>query len=171
MLKYISNNIISGNSDPRLKDAIGKKVYAGDSPVCVLNNAENDEREYTLIQVIEGDYPPFFVLEDKYGNRHESMLIILKKEDTDPGYVPFEDLHEFVLACHDHTGFMKPYGLWILCSLPHSGETILALVTCVYDDGVILGGGEEIVRWEELLETYSFEDGTPCGRLMEENNG
>ena len=168
MLKYISNNIIYGNSDPRLKDAIGKKVYVGDSIVRVLNDAENDEREYTLIQVKEGDFPPFFVVEDKYGNRHESMLIIIKKEDTDPVYVPFENLYEFVTACSNHMRFMKPYGLWILCSLPHSGETIIGLVTCVYDDGVIIGGGEEIVRWEELLKTYSFEDGTPCGKESKE---
>ena len=164
MIKYISNNIISGNSDPRLKDAIGKKVYAGGSTVCVLHDAENDAREYTLIHINEGDYPPFFVVEDKYGNRQESMLIILKKYDTDQNFVPFENLYEFVTACSNHMRFMKPYGLWILCSLPYSGETILDLVTGIYDDGISLGSCEEIVSWEYLLEMYSFEDGTPCGK-------
>lgn len=167
MIQYIANNIISGNSDPRLKDAIGKKVYVGLSPVHVLHNAENDEMEYTLTHVNDGDCPPFFVVEDKDGNRQESALIILKKDSTDPVYVPFENLYEFVLACSNHTGFMKAYSLWILCGLPYSGETILALVTGVCDDGVVLGGSEEIVRWEELLKRFSFGDGTPCGKIAE----
>lgn len=167
MIQYIANNIISRNSDPRLKDAIGKKVYVGYSSVHVLHNAENDEMEYTLTHVNDGDCPPFFVVEDKDGNKHESTLIILKKDSTDPVYVPFENLYEFVLACSSHTRFMKTYGSWILCSLPYSGETILALVTGVCDDGVVLEGSEEIVRWEELLKRFSFGDGTPCGKIAE----
>ena len=150
-----------------MKDAIGKKVYAGYSSVHVLHNAENDEMEYTLTHIDDGDYPPFFVVEDKNGNKHESTLIILKKDSTDPVYVPFENLYEFVLACSNRMRFMKTYGSWILCSLPYSGETILALVTGVCDDGVVLEGSEEIVRWEELLKRFSFGDGTPCGRIAE----
>lgn len=115
---------------------------------------------------------PYFVLE--------------KAEKPKPKYVPFESIEEFLTAyfksvvnseCIQKT--ISSTGIW----LKHNDAFLL--VVEIWDRGVVIGDinmqtteieedeyltVHEVTKWKELLEYYTFLDGSPCGKLVEESN-
>ena len=182
MSEYTYEDIIMDPEDPRLEGAIGKECYFSDYPKQLLNGARNNSSVvcwYRLKSVRKDEKYPFV---DKDG--HTWTLIIIKKEEPKPKYVPFESIEEFLTAyfksvanseCIQKT--ISSTGIW----LKHNDAFLL--VVEIWDRGVVVGNGKMetmnigedtylttnfITDWHELYDKYTFMDGTPCGKEVEE---
>lgn len=125
------------------------------------------------IKLEDGFYYPYFVLE--------------KVEEPETQYVPFESMHEFISAYYKANNeiivstesMLSGFGMWLKSK---DEEEAYKIVSEIWDDGVVIGDRKmwsglssevfnDITTWEELIEEYTFLDGTTCGKLKEENNG
>ena len=177
MAEYTYEDIIMDPEDPRLEGAIGKECYFSDYPKQLLNGARNNSPEYLdcLTDIIKEGACTFV---DKNGSGW--ILIIIKKEEPKPEYVPFENAEEFLNA-YDYTNhsvengsvenkLINYGGIW----LKDNEIDAYCMVTEIWDTGVVIGNknitiGEttvfnDITSWDELLEDCTFIDGTPCGK-------
>ena len=191
MAKYVFEELIINSEDPSLENLIGKEVYYGDIPFYCLRSANEDCKVGILQSVHKNEAAPFYV-DTPMGCMVNCACIIPKKEEPKHEYVPFSNQEEFL----NHYAYHKDRlvesssthqlsslgGVW----LKDKHLTTFYMVTEIWDDGVIIGDtkmktvksgkGEyftmnDITKWRELLEDYTFLDGTPCGRLKEEHNG
>lgn len=178
MIEYTRKDIIMDPDDPRLEGAIGKKVYSSSDINLVLNRANECEYEMTLTQVEDVDSEPFTVMNTD-GTEYDADFIIIKKE-PELEYVPFESVDEFINA-YDSANYsvkngtvenklLKYGGIW----LKDNEIDAYCMVTEIWDTGVVIGNknitiGEttvfnDITSWDELLENFTFLDGSPCGK-------
>ena len=177
MAEYTYEDIIMDPEDPRLEGAIGKECYFSDYPKQLLNGARNNSPEYLdYLTDIRKEGACTFV--DKNGSGW--ILIIIKKEEPKPEYVPFENAEEFLNA-YDYTNhsvengsvenkLINYGGIW----LKDNEIDAYCMVTEIWDTGVVIGNknitiGEttvfnDITSWDELLEDCTFIDGKPCGK-------
>ena len=177
MAEYTYEDIIIDPEDPRLEGAIGKECYFSDYPKQLLNGARNNSPEYLdYLTDIRKEGACTFV--DKNGSGW--ILIIIKKEEPKPEYVPFENAEEFLNA-YDYTNhsvengsvenkLINYGGIW----LKDNEIDAYCMVTEIWDTGVVIGNknitiGEttvfnDITSWDELLEDCTFIDGKPCGK-------
>ena len=177
MAEYTYEDIIMDPEDPRLEGAIGKECYFSDYPKQLLNGARNNSPEYLdCLTDIRKEAACTFV--DKNGSGW--ILIIIKKEEPKPEYVPFENAEEFLNA-YDYTNhsvengsvenkLINYGGIW----LKDNEIDAYCMVTEIWDTGVVIGNknitiGEttvfnDITSWDELLEDCTFIDGKTCGK-------
>ena len=106
-------------------------------------------------------------------------LIIIKKEEPKPKpkYIPFENVTEFLDAYRntpdclpEEVSYLSHNGIW----LKDNEIDAYCMVTEIWDMGIVIGNknitiGEttvfnDITSWDELLEDYTFLDGTTCGK-------
>lgn len=84
MAEYTRKDEIFFTDDPRLENAIGKKVYASDNPtnLLLLANHGNPDLWCETLAVIKKDTDsrPFATFVDGFGYKHYDAIII-KKED------------------------------------------------------------------------------------------
>ena len=168
MAEYTYEDIIMDPEDPRLEGAIGKECYFSDYPKQLLNGARNNSPEYLdCLTDIRKEAACTFV--DKNGSGW--ILIIIKKEEPKK-YVPFETLDEFIESYKkaeeriDYSNiehYIASYGMW----LRFNNDDVMCAVTEIWADGVFLGHDHMKIKWEELLNFYTFIDDSPCGKLME----
>ena len=71
---------------------------------------------------------------------------------------------EFLSAYEEHTKSMKKYGIWLFQKMFNIDAIIPCLVTEMWCDGVIIGSARARTIWKYILESFVFEDGTPCGK-------
>ena len=162
MAEYTYKDIIIDPTSEEAKNAIGKKCYMYDSPTMLLKMANSDDDARTLESIDESDYP----FNDKeFGN--EWTCIIVKKEEPKPEYIPFQDGREFFnsylsvesrLEKEDY--FLSNHGIW----LKDKTSKAYYMVTKIWD----IGDDSDEISWKELLEYYTFLDGSPCGKEVEE---
>lgn len=150
MAEYTYKDVIIDPEDPRVE--IGAKYYRSDFPKRVLHIANNDGDYIGTLEEIDTESPetPFVV-------RTESDIspwacIIRKKELK---YVPFDLSKEEDRA--------KLRGAWIKYQFAPGYEY---QITGVETDRLFVYGDEHTP--ESLLEKCLFIDGTPCGKLVEE---
>ena len=166
MSEYSYNDIIMDPEDPRLEGAIGKECYFSDYPKKLLDSARNNSSGYLdcLTNIIKEGVCPFV---DKKG--YGRTLIIIKKEEPKPKpkYVPFENVTEFLDAYRNAPGclneedyFLSNHGIW----LKDKTSKAYYMVTKISD----IGDDSDEISWKELLEYYTFLDGSPCGKEVEE---
>ena len=176
MAEYTYADIIMDPEDPRLEGAIGKECYFSDYPKQLLNGARNNSPEYLdCLTDIRKEAACTFV--DKNGSGW--ILIIIKKEEPKPEYIPFESVEEFLdeyfLNKEKYTTgiLLKLEGIWL-----REKETgALCMATEIWDEGLVIGdtkltiSGTDVFNdttdWDELFSKYSFVDGTPCGKKIE----
>ena len=165
MAEYTYEDIIMDPEDPRLEGAIGKECFFSDYPKQLLNGARNNSPEYLdCLTDIRKEAACTFV--DKNGSKW--ALIIIKKEEPKPEYVPFESKEEFIEAFHHHDNskysetddILLNYGMWL-----ESIEYDYGLVTRITDNTIKVGNSS--LNWKYLLDHYTFLDDTPCGKLKE----
>ena len=162
MAEYTYKDIIIDPTSEEAKNAIGKKCYMYDSPTMLLKMANSNDGARTLESIDESDYP----FNDKeFGN--EWTCIIVKKEEPKPEYIPFQDGREFFnsylsvesrLEKEDY--FLSNHGIW----LKDKTSKAYYMVTKIWD----IGDDSDEISWKELLEYYTFLDGSPCGKEVEE---
>ena len=178
MAEYTYADIIMDPEDPRLEGAIGKECYLSDCPKIALDYARNNSSIDRLKSINKESAAPF-VGDDEVN----WVMVIIKKEKPKPNpkYIPFESVEEFLdeyfLNKEKYTTgiLLKLEGIWL-----REKETgALCMATEIWDEGLVIGDTKLIIsgtdvfndttEWDELFSKYSFIDGTPCGKLAEED--
>ena len=148
-MKYTYKDIIIDPRDPRLEGAIGKEVYCDDTPFDVLKGANRNKGAGSLskIDTEQVDAYPFSV--DIGDDEIVYCCIIIKKEPK-VKYVPFD------LSKKEDRDFLR--GKWIRHKM--TGDEYQ--ITVLSNNLAISCTGNE------LLKYYTFLDGTPVGKKVEE---
>ena len=167
MAEYTYKDIIIDPTSEEAKNAVGEGCYFGSNPKTVLDFANCNEKKF--LRVLECIKPeednPFY--DYKYG----FPCIIVKKEEPKK-YVPFETLDEFIesykkaeerIDYSNAEDYIASCGMW----LRFNNDDVICAVTEIWADGVFLGHDHMKIKWEELLNFYTFIDDSPCGKLME----
>ena len=184
MAEYTYEDIIMDPEDPRLEGAIGKVCYFNDSPKMILEHANNNSPNnfFSLKEINKNNEYPF--TDGKYEDVW--TLIIIKKEEPKPEYVPFESKEEFIEAYHYHDNanysetedILMNYGMWLWSEVDGSYK----LVTEIWNAGVVIGDDKmritneeghidvfnDATSWVKLFSEYRFLDGSHCGKEVEE---
>ena len=185
MAEYTYEDIIMDPEDPRLEGAIGKECYFSDYPKNLLLMARKklSGNPFCLKEIFKAGPSPFI---DENG--HGWCLIIVKKEEPKPKYVPFESKWEFIESYMDNRSNHEYLdhqisclgGIWLK---DKDREGAYFMVTEIWKEGVVVsdikmkttkeGNDEyyttnETTEWKELLRDYTFLDGSPCGKEVEE---
>ena len=168
MVEYTYKDIIIDPTSEEAKNAVGEGCYFGSNPKTVLDFANCNEKKF--LRVLECIKPeednPF------YDYNYGFPCIIVKKEEPKPKYMPFETLDEFIESYKkaeeriDYSNiehYIASYGMW----LRFNNDDVMCAVTEIWADGVFLGHDHMKIKWEELLNFYTFIDDSPCGKLME----
>ena len=168
MAEYTYKDIIIDPTSEEAKNAVGEGCYFGSNPKTVLDFANCNEKKF--LRVLECIKPeednPFY--DYKYG----FPCIIVKKEEPKK-YVPFETLDEFIESYKkaeeriDYSNiehYIASYGMW----LRFNNDDVMCAVTEIWADGVFLGHDHMKIKWEELFNFYTFMDGSPCGKEVED---
>ena len=170
MAEYTFENLIMNPETPGLESLIGKKVYSGTAPLDCLKRA-NKDYEVGILREIRKDCLCPFLVEVPNGMIFNYVCIIPKKEEQKSKYVPFQDGREFFnsylsvesrLEKEDH--FLSNHGIW----LKRRESDDLFMVVDIWDDGVVIGSNQFTTSWNDLSNDYTFLDGSPCGKSMEE---
>lgn len=159
MAEYTYADVIIDPEDPRVE--IGEKYYKSDNPKKVLGYANDNNATLlgTLENIDEYSETPFIV---RAGVFSSSWACLIRKKEPEKKYVPFD--------LSDSEVRKSLRGKWIknkdnhfeICITDfshqgHVGNTIRA--------DIYRANGMEA---DELLNYWMFDDGTPCGNLVEE---
>lgn len=168
MTEYTFADIIMDPEDPRLEGAIGKECYLSDFPKIALDVARNNSTVDRLKRIAKEETCPF-VNEEEESNW---AVIIIKKEEPKPEYIPFSNAKEFLDTyrsvaswLNDEKFYIATRGMWLK---DKDIDGVSYMVTEIWRDGVVLGSDQYPIKWDDLLDGYAFLDDTPCGKLAEE---
>ena len=167
MAEYTYEDIIMDPEDPRLEGAIGKQCYLSDYPKNALYYARNNSTVDRLKSINKESACPFV-------DEHKASwaVAIIKKEEPKK-YVPFETLDEFIesykkaeerIDYSNAEDYIASCGMW----LRFNNDDVMCAVTEIWADGVFLGHDHMKIKWEELFNFYTFMDGSPCGKEVED---
>ena len=182
MDEYTFENLITNPETPGLDDLIGKEVYFDDVPIYCIKWA-NEDYEVGILKDVRKDNPAPFFVKTSSGCVLNYPCIIPKKEEPKPEYTSFKNAEEFLDAYyHNETEnldgvyhYLATRGIWLK---DKSTEVpVYCMVTEVWDNGVVISDKKmsttgilifnNTTTWSELYESFTFLDGTPCGKLME----
>lgn len=170
MIEYTYTDIIMDPEDPRLEGAIGKECYLSDFPKIALDVARNNLTVDRLKRIAKEETCPF-VNEEEESNW---AVIIIKKEEPKPEFMPFKNISEFLNAYRSvarwlgkEKYFLSQHGIWLK---DKDIDGVFYVVTEIWKDGVVLGSDQSTTKWDELLCGYTFIDDTPCGRFVKESD-
>ena len=178
MAEYTYEDIIMNPEDPRLEGAIGKECYFSDYPKMLLDDARSSLPEDTFrLKNIRKDLTCPFI--DKKGVHWP--VIIIKKEEPKPKYVPFKSMKEFLeryTEVKEESEFgsfedsLYRCGMWLKDK--NTETDVYCMVNEIWDSGLVIGDKKmsiigtrvlnDTMDWRELFEDYTFLDGTPCGK-------
>ena len=168
MAEYTYADIIMDPEDPRLEGAIGKECYLSDFPKIVLDVARSNSTVDRLKRIEKEKACPF-VNEEEESNW---AVIIIKKEEPKPEFMPFKNISEFLNAYRsvvrwlgEQDLYLNNRGIWLK---DKDKDGVFYVVTEIWKDVVVLGSDRHTTIWEDLLDGYTFLDDTPCGKLAEE---
>ena len=166
MAEYTYKDIIIDPISEEAKNAIGEGCYFGSNPKTVLDFANCNEKKF--LRVLECIKPeednPF------YDYNYGFPCIIVKKEEPKPKYVPFESAEEFISAYSKARKESMPgtesmlsgFGMWLKCGEHYES------VTYIHNNGIAVD--DISIIWKTLFDSYTFLDGSLCGKLVEESN-
>ena len=165
MPEYTYKDIIIDPTSDEARNYIGKMVYFSDNIKMCLYRANNDINGFMgiLNEINENDHYPFKVNDTCYA------VIIPKKEEPKPEYIPFSNPDEFIDAYISNLDKrmdigaihkLDKFGMWI------KYKDDYVLVTYIEQSG-INSGTELASDWQDLCDNYTFIDGTPCGKIKE----
>ena len=193
MAEYSYDSVIVNPFKEGIESLIGKEVYFHINPYLCLKNANEKSivNLGTLVEIRKDSTYPFIVKRGSADALFEFSVIIEKKEEPEPEYIPFTNQEEFLNHYVYHKDrLVESSSTYQLSSLggvwlKDKHLTTFHMVTEIWGDWVIIGDtkmktvksgkGEyftmnDITKWRELLKDYTFLDGTPCGRLVEEKH-
>ena len=150
--KYTYADVIIDPEDPRVE--IGKEYYFGDNPTSLLYGVQHNWPIRKLEDVKERApaIAPFY-------NGSSFYACIIRKKWPEKKYVPFD------LSKEEERDFLK--GKWVKGNI--NGQDYHFMI--IGFKAVAQGWCVDLGGWftgEDLLEKWTFEDGTPCGKLVEQ---
>ena len=175
MDKYTYSNLIIDPTKEAIESLIGKEVYFSDVPnICLENANKNDISYFGTLERIRKDGNNPFMVKSILSTTYWSC-IIPKKEEPKPKYIPFESADEFI-DVYDSKNFSVQSGTIENKLLYYGGiwlkdkdiDGVFYMVTEIWRDGVVLGSDQSTTKWDDLLYGYTFLDGSPCGKEVEE---
>lgn len=147
-MKYTYDDIIINPEDKRLEGAIGKKVYLDSSAIDVLKQANGEDGPNILMAIHKDVAFPFQGIMFRY------PFVILKKE-PEVKYVPFD------LSKEEDRDFLRDK--WVRHKERHVEFVIREF------------SSNESGKWntyccsaKNLFKNFTFLDGTPVGKKVEE---
>ena len=150
MSEYTYKDVIIDPDDPRAE--IGKEYYFGDSPKEALEYANNNGRGALLEDIdLVSNFP--FLME----NFDESAPCLIRKKEPEKKYVPFD------LSNKEDRARLR--GAWIR---PKDTPLLECQIYAIESDRIVVWAGDGYLLPKELLDYWTFEDSTPCGKLVEE---
>ena len=173
MSEYTYKDVIIDPDDPRVE--IGKEYYFGNNPGCLLRSiSQLSASEGTLVMkdsAIEAQSSPFMSSEGEW------FVCIIRKKEPEKKYVPF-DFDDFTVR-RDLMGktIINNYGLdgegefrevMIVGFLNKSDEDADCWSSNGDTNGTIAMTIDGWFYANELLKKCTFVDGSPCGKLVEE---
>ena len=152
MAEYTYKDVIIDPNDPRVE--IGKEYYFGDFPKEVLEYANKNGRGALLEDIdLVSNFP--FLME----NFDESAPCLIRKKEAKKKYIPFD--------LSDPEVRKSLRGKWI-----NDGDREESQITGFFldsdDDWCVTAGNDGYIYAIALCSSWKFDDGTPCGRLVEE---
>lgn len=181
MNNYSFADVIFDPTSEGVMNYVGYEVYYADSPSLCLKYANNNDRSHLgiLTDVIAGDDNPFYFGECRefyFGEYRENAYgCIIPKKEKLKEYVPFKSKEEFLNAYRnigvnnipsDLYKYIHTKGLWLSKSYFGNYQSVVELG----NEGIVLSNDTSLYPWDTLLNTFTFLDGSPCGRLQEVNN-
>ena len=182
MNEYTFGDLIIDPETPSLENLIGKEVYFNDVPGYCVKWANEDYKVGILREVRKDCSAPFFV-ETSIGCMLNYACIIPKREEPKSEYTSFKNAEEFLDAYyHNETEnldgvyhYLATRGIWLKDK--RAKVAVYCMVTKVWDSGLVICAEkmgtdgiielDSIISWSELYEGFTFLDGSPCGKLME----
>lgn len=146
-MKYTYDDIIINPEDKRLEGAIGKEVYLETSAIDVLKQANGEDGPNILMAIHKDVAFPFQGIMFRY------PFVILKKEPT-VKYVPFD------LSKKEDRDFLR--GKWV--KKKDTGNEY-QLIHFTHIDSLWRALAN---TGQEFYDYYTFLDGTPVGKKVEE---
>ena len=165
MAEYTYKDIIIDPTSEEAKNAVGKICYFSNSPRNILSDIYCNSAVEGILTNMDDGY--FEVDNEGYWD-----CIILKKEEPKPQYVPFKSKEEFIEAYHYHDNakysetedILLNYGMWLKDKNSHE----IFLVTGVFNQSIHICDFDSDESWGELLNEFTFIDGSPCGKEVED---
>lgn len=149
MSEYTYKDVIIDPEDPRVE--IGKEYFFGTGPSQLLWGVLSANWGAIPLVKVYKDAPS----RDPFYNDSASFQCIIRKKEPEKRYVPFD------LSKEEDRNCLK--GKWI--KRIDTGDE--DLIISFSDDSTFIAP-DQYWSAEKLLSLYVFEDGTPCGRLVEE---
>ena len=150
MAEYTYADVIIDPEDPRVEIKKGYYYY-GCTPKEVLEKANSNGSSFMVSSIDKSDDEPFWIM--VVGTR---ATCIIRKKEPEKKYVPFDLTKEEDRA--------KLRGAWIRKKNYPSIEYQIHGLNAMY---VFLSDNEGRLP-VTLLAMFEFVDGSPCGRLVEE---
>ena len=148
MAEYTYKDVIIDPEDPRVE--VGKEYFFGDGPSHLLWGVRTGWDAETLVKVCK-DAPS----EDPFYNGAARFQCLIRKKEPEKKYVPFDLFNE-----EDRE---KLRCAWVrIKGIP----TIEYQVVGLNVKYVLLGNADNL-ETDDLLRSYEFVDGSPCGKLVE----
>ena len=148
MAEYTYADVIIDPSDSRVE--IWQKYYVGSTPTEALMNAKNGA-ETALLRVVDKEFmSPFFINASSTG-----YACLIRKKEKEKKYVPFD------LSKEEDRARLR--GAWIRCKDAPACEQEIIMM-----NGLYLIIGDKFLTTKEVLVQFEFSDGSPCGKLVEE---
>ena len=151
--KYTYADVIIDPNDPRVE--FGKEYYFGVFPKEALEYANKNGRGALLEDIdLVSNFP--FSME----NFDESAPCIIRKKEPEKKYVPFD------LSKEEDRARLR--GAWVRVKERTIWEEQITSLNPIF---IFLGrDGEDGIKPDYLFNHYEFVDGTPCGKLVEEED-
>ena len=128
-------------------------------------NSSMDDSVDKVLQVKDCDCPGCGIQLEDY--KHYPYFV-LEKVEPEPRYVPFESPQEFISAYNkaskevmpDTESMLSNSSMWLKWQDAYVGITYISRHGVNY--------GAEFLDWDELLDEYTFLNGSPCGKEIKE---
>ena len=151
MSEYTYKDVIIDPNDPRVE--IGAEYFFGNNPSCLLRSiSQLSANEGVLVMrdsAIEAQSSPFMSSENEW------FVCLIRKKEPEKKYVPFD--------LSDPEVRKSLRGRWITKSDGTDEKVLWWFWKC---NGYWMA--DEDLTADELLRDYTFDDGSPCGKLVVE---
>lgn len=190
MSEYTYTDLIVDPELPGVRNLIGKEVYYNSVPSRCVLLANKGLGVGILKEIRKDEYFPFYV-ETQNGDTVSYICyscIIPKKEEPkpEPKYEPFKSVIEFLNGySHVETKnldnahrYLYSQGIWLKEKRADDPDTF-CMVNEFRKEGVFVGHADVVIDdgisyttftpWSKLCQGYTFLDGSPCGKIVEED--
>lgn len=155
MPEYTYADVIIDPEDPRVE--IGAEYYYGICPTSTINWANKRGRGDVLIAVEKKAMDPFIFSK----NPEVVSACIIRKKEPEKRYIPFD------LSKPEARNSLR--GKFLIQLHVGNFAPEEKLVVGFSENSAVIGGYEPgCYDGHELLENFTFLDGTPCGQKEEE---